>query len=335
MSHVSSPGPWGCYQCGTDRNFAWRSECRQCGNSAPNKWLQWQKLDGKKSARSNHESWPELGNGPVRIASNWWGPQVQAKQAATREATAVERCLELLALAKNMDDHELIQRAEAKLEAARAQRDAAVAPSTRRDRAQAEVRRLESRVAAKRKLRDEAGQELAATKKKWEKAEKDFNDMVEQLSKAQKDLAAAAQMAAIEVATDRNEAPADIAAVASEVQRLECIVQSLSKASPDNLPAVGESLRAIVAALSKAVPQASNLPITSVPIHATETDNGTEVGDDNTDDEVNEFMDTFEGLDVDGDHGTGGHGSEQRRIQLKQFLAKSRRVKVRSKRPHG
>ena len=342
MNYASSPGPWGCHQCGTDRNFAWRSACRQCGKSAPNKWLQWQKREGKKAAKDSQESWPALGSGPERVASKWWGPQTHVKQEAPREPTAVERCVEFLALAKNMDDPELVQRAEGKLAAARAQRDAAVAPSIRRDRAQAEVRRLESRVVAKQKLREQAGQELAAAQEKCEKAEKELSDMAELLSKAQGELAAAAKLPAVRVSPDRptdGGIPADIAAAVSEVQRLQCVVQSLSTTSQENLPAVGESLRAIVAALVNALPQASNLPVTQ---HETEGElptagevNALEVDDGDSDDDVDEFLDSFEGLDADGSNGSG-HATDQRRTQLRQFLAKNRTVKVKGKqRQHG
>ena len=112
--------------------------------------------------------------------------------------------MELLALAKNMEDPELVKQAESKLEAARVQRDAAVAPSIRRDRAQAEVRRLETWMVAKKKTRDEVAQELAAAQTKFDKVEKELGAMQEQLGKAREDLAQAARMAAEEVATDRN-----------------------------------------------------------------------------------------------------------------------------------
>ena len=122
---------------------------------------------------------------------------------------------------------------------------------------------------------------------------KEISDIVGQLNKAQGELAASAKLAAATAACGQlisDESPTDIAAAVSEVQRLECVVQSLSTTSQENLPAVGESLRAIVAALAKVLPQASNLLATQ---HQPDTTGQTvgagsrdEVDEEDLDDEV-------------------------------------------------
>jgi chromosome segregation ATPase len=131
----------------------------------------------------------------------------------------------------------------------------------------------------------------------------------------------------------------DIKAAVSEVQRLDCVVRALTTTSPENLPAVGESLRAIVAALAKALPQATTPPVTQQLDEGAPQETGVnrvdEADNEESDDDVDEFLDTFTGLEVDGNSGTSGCGSEQRRTQFKQFLAKNRYVKAKGKRQHG
>ena len=326
MSHgvdVHSPGQWGCWRCGTANNFEWRSECRKCGGIAPSKWLQWQKHSGKAAPRSKDASWPALGNGPHRVANKWWGIPGQSKcdkpaPLQQREKTAVERCLELLALAKSMEDPELVNQAERKLEAARALRDAAVVPSIRCDRAQADVRRLESRMAAKRLSRDEAGQELAAAKTKYEKAEKELADIADQLSRAQEDLAAAAQMAA----TGAPMRPVE--AAAASVQRMGAVLQAAATATPENLANLFENLRSIHTEMVQAIPAASVPPVTS--------EDAITLSDGEENEFLDEFMEGVDGLDKScaGDDGCGAH-TEQRRASAKRVLRKAM-VKGRTKR---
>ena len=326
MSHgvdIHSPGQWGCWRCGAVNNFAWRSECRKCGGSAPSKWLQWQKHDGKAAPGSKDAGWPAIGSGPQRVANKWWGIPGQSKRdkPATiqqREKTAVERCLELLALAKSMEDPELVSQAEKKLDTARAQREAAVAPSIRCDRAQAEVRRLEVRMAAKRVSRDEAGKELAAAKTKYEKADQELAEIGEQLGKAQENLSAAAQIATTGAPTR------PVEEAAASVQRMGTILQAAATATPENLTDLFESLRSIHTEMVRAIPAASETPVTN--------EEEITLSDGEEDEFLDEFMQGVDGLDPScpGDDG-GGARTEQRRASAKRCLRKAL-VKVRAKR---
>ena len=326
MSHdadIHSPGQWGCWRCGAANNFAWRSECRKCGGSAPSKWQQWQKHRGKAAPGTKDASWPAIGNGPHRVANKWWGTPGQSKRdkpaiVQQREKTPVERCVELLALAKSMEDPELVSQAETKLEIARAQRDAAVAPSIRCDRAQAEVRRLESRMVAKRVSRDEAGQELAVAKRKYEKADRELAEIVEQLGRAQEILAAAAQMAATGVPTR------PVEEAAASVQRMGTVLQAAATATPENLTNLFESLRAIHTEMVRAIPAASEPPVTQEERIA--------LSDGEEDEFLDEFMQGVDGLDPSctGDDGCGAR-TEQCHATAKRVLRKAL-VKVRAKR---
>ena len=113
---------------------------------------------------------------------------------------------------------------------------------------------------------------------------------------------------------------ADVVAAAAEVQRLEQIVQSLPSATADNLAGVATSLQSIVAALGKAIPQSTVLPVTDME----------EFGDEDFKEVYEEFM----GSEQDGIDGALNVGTDQHRNFAQRLInhtVKKRRLKVRSK----
>jgi hypothetical protein len=110
------------------------------------------------------------------------------------------------------------------------------------------------------------------------------------------------------------------------------VVRGLSSTTPENWPAVGESLRTIVEVLAKALPQSTSPPVTQLAVREMDA---FEADEKEMDEDADEFLDTFSGFGADDDAGTSSCASDQRRTQFKQFLAKHRYVKVRGKKQHG
>jgi len=200
-----------------------------------------------------------------------------------------------------------------------------------------QVRSQERMVAKRQKAADAAVRKAESLRQSAleahrlaDQAEAESKDLQRQVLEAEADIRRLREQE-LEQQGVHPETPANITAAASEVQRLNSVVQSLSTTSQENLPMVGESLRAIVAALVRAIPQATVLPITQHP----EEEKAAEVDDEDLEEETDEFFEAFAGLDEDGSSSTSGGVSDQRRAQFKQFLAKNRYVKVKSKRLHG
>ena len=192
------------------------------------------------------------------------------------------------------------------------------------------ARHLEARVAHKRRTQASAQERVAKAQLSVEEAQAGLETANKELAARSEELRALEEELAMLQKETMQAAEEvglpDVEAAAAEVQRLEQVVQSLPSATGDNFEGVVASLQSIAAALGKAIPQAAIQPITDVAAEEEEQD---------LDDEVDEFMDTFEGLDHDDNAGAIGGAADQRRAHLKQFLAKSRHVKIKGKRPHG
>ena len=192
------------------------------------------------------------------------------------------------------------------------------------------ARHLEARVAHKRRTQASAQERVAKAQLMVEEAQAGLEAANKELVARSEELRTLEEeLATLEKETMQTAEEVrllDVEAAATEVQRLEQVVQNLPSATADNLQGVVASLQSIAAALGKAIPQAAVQPITDVAAEDDEQD---------LDEEVEEFMDTFEGLDHDDNAGTIGGAADKRRAHLKQFLAKSRPIKVKGKRQHG